>query len=374
MRIPFCKADIGPLEKSLVEEVMKSGYLSNGPMLEKFEELFSKYIEVPHAIAVNSGTSALHLAVKALGLGRGDEVITTPFSFVASSNCLMMEGVRPVFSDIDPFTYNLDPSQIEEKITDRTRAILPVDIFGYPVDMDKIRLISKRYGLSIIEDSCQALGSEYKCRRVGGNADIAAFAFFPNKQITTGEGGMVVTSYDQLGNLCRVMRSHGRTGGGTEETYDLAGHNYKMPELSAALGVGQMIRIDEIMQKRRKVKGLYANRLEGMEGVKFQRVESFVSNNAYAFTVEIEEDIRELVIMNLRESGIASKPHFPPIHLQEFYARPLGYKEGDFPVTERISKRVLALPFYGDLSESEIDYVASKLEKTIKDSTQRKSI
>ncbi len=361
--VPLCKPDISSLEKEKVMDVLKSGYLSNGPKLREFEKRVSEYLRVPYALGVNSGTSALHLAVRSLGLKEGDEVITTPFSFIASSNCLLMENVKPIFIDIDKNTYNLNPNLIEEKITSKTRAILPIDIFGHSVDMDKILEVSRKYNLPILEDSCEALGSKYKGERIGAKSTIATFGFFPNKQITTGEGGMVITSDKGLAKLCKSMRAHGRNESEEWLSHDRLGYNYKLDEMSAALGVAQMERIDEILEKRKNVAENYIEKMNSIEDIVLPHEEDYSDKTWFTFVIRFKNNVRKEVIKYLNNSNIECRDYFSPIHLQPFYKKKFDHKEGDFPITEEISRKTLALPFYGDLKEEEINYVVGKLKE-----------
>lgn len=360
--IPLSSQDITDLEIERVVNVLKSPILSRGPELKEFEERVASYIDVPYAIAVNSGTSALHLAVKALGLKEGDEVITTPLSFIASTSCLMMERVTPVFSDVDLETGNLDPAQIEEKITSKTKAILVVDYFGYPCDMDKIMEIAKKHNLYVIEDSCEAIGTEYKGERVGKKADIATFAFFPNKQITTGEGGMIVTSNKKIAKLCRSMRHHGSADNGWAIN-ERIGYNYWINELSCALGCVQMQRIDEILKKREKVANTYIDKLKDMPGIRLPPKLPDMKVSWYIFFIQVDQKIRDDLIKYLQERGVSSREYFPCIHTQPFYKEKFGFTGGEFPNAEKFSKETIALPFYSNLKEEDINYVVKNLKE-----------
>jgi len=364
-KVSLSSPDITELEIQKVIEVLRTPNLSRGPKTKEFEEMMASFMGVPHAISVNSGTSGLHLAVKSLGLGDGDEVITTPLSFISSGNVLLMERAKPVFVDIDLTTYNIDPEKIEESITPRTKAILPVDIFGYPVDMDGIEAIAEKHGLYVIEDACNAIGAKYKGVRVGGRSDISVLAFYPNKQITTGEGGMILTSDEETANLCRSMRCHGNEASKSWVACERLGYNYHMDEMSAALGVAQLSRIDEILEKRRKVAEMYKERLNGLEGISLRQESPEVEVSWFIFPVRIHSD-RDLVMDRLRQSGVECREYFPAIHLQPFYRRKLGYREGDFPIAEEITSQNVALPFYNNLREEDVDYVVDKLKKAIK--------
>jgi perosamine synthetase len=357
--------DITDIEINEVLEVLKSRHLSQGPKIEQFEKIFSEYIGCKYAIAVNSGTSALHLVVRGLGLKEGDEVITTPFSFVASSNCLLMEKVNPIFVDIDEKTYNINPDLIEKKINEKTKAILVVHVFGYPADMDKINKIAKKHNLFVIEDACEALGAESGHKRVGNSSTASVFAFYPNKQITTGEGGIILTNNDELARLCKSMRNQGRNDFGEWLKYERLGFNYRLDEMSAALGIGQMKRVKEILQKREDIANLYMQKLKNIKGVFLPYLSSEVKKSWFVFTIQVNPEIRDKLMKSLQEQGISCRNYFPPIHLEPFYRELFNYNAGDFPITEKISKKNIALPFYNQLTEEEIDYIVEQLKKLI---------
>lgn len=365
MKVRLSKPFIGKEEIDAVIAVMQSGTLSLGPKLEEFEKMFADYIGAKHAIAVNSGTSGLHLIVKALGIKEGDEVITTPFSFIASANVALFEGAKPVFVDIDKNTYNMDPSKIEEAITPKTRAILPVHVFGQACDMDPIISIAKKYNLKIIEDSCEAIGARYKNKKAGTFGDASVFAFYPNKQITTGEGGMIVTNNDEIATLCRSYRNQGR------DTMAWLGHarmgyNYRLDEMSCALGVEQLKKIETILNMRKNVAEKYLKKLAHNKNVILPIVPSYNRESWFVFVIQVRAGInRNRVIDLLKERGVASNIYFPPIHLQKFYKENFGFKEGDFPITEEISNRTIALPFFTEITDDEIDYVCKNLVEAI---------
>jgi len=367
MKVHLSSPDISSKEIEAVASVMRGRTLSMGPMVTRFENLLAGYLGVKNAVAVNSGTSGLHLAVRALGIGKGDEVITTPFSFIASSNCLLFEQAVPVFVDIDPLTLNINADLIEKKITRRTKAILPVHVFGHPAEMDKILTIADKYGLMVIEDACEALGARYHNKMAGSEGDVSVFAFYPNKQITTGEGGIIATNSDHIASLCRSMRNQGRGRTGAWLEHQILGYNYRMCELCAAVGVAQMERIDEILEKRRKVASEYNKRLCCIDGVKVPYVAEDVQMSWFVYVVRFSEQLDRNRIMNfLQERGIDCRPYFQPIHLQPLYRDLFGYREGDFPVCEHEAKSTLALPFYNNLSTSQIDYVVETLQTAIK--------
>jgi perosamine synthetase len=365
MNIPLARPDITDLERRYVLEVLTTPYLSLGPRLVEFEKRLANYAGVKYAVAVNSGTSALHLVVRALEVGEGDEVITTPFSFIASANCILFERARPVFVDIEPFTLNIDPSLVEKAITHRTKAILAVDVFGHPVQWDRLSALAEAYHLRLIEDSAEALGSEYHGQRCGSFGDAAVFGFYPNKQITTGEGGAVLTSDDAIAQLCRSMRNQGRSEGDEWLQHSRLGYNYRLSEINCALGIAQLERIEEMLRARERVARLYNERLEGLTQVRVPRVESGVKMSYFVYVIRLSDDYtredRDRILRELRTRGIGCSDYFTPIHLQPVY-RALGYREGDFPVTEAAAGRTIALPFYNSLREEEIGYTVSQLK------------
>ncbi|MCR4431991.1 MAG: DegT/DnrJ/EryC1/StrS family aminotransferase [Tepidanaerobacteraceae bacterium] len=367
MKISLSKPDITEKEIDVVAEVLRSGILSIGPKIVEFEEKFAGYIGVKHAVAVNSGTSGLHLLVKALDIKEQDEVITTPFSFIASSNCILFERAKPVFVDIDPHSLNLDIDLIESRITEKTKAILAVDAFGHPVDIKKIRQIAEKYGLKVIEDACEAVGSEYDGIKAGSMADGAVFAFYPNKQMTTAEGGMIVTNDDEVAELCRSLRSQGRAVTGLWLEHERLGYNYRMSELHAALGIVQLERLDEFIRKRALVAEKYNQRFKDVEGVRVPYIDKKVTRMSwFVYVIQLDSSIdRNKVMKHLLDSGIGCRPYFTPIHLQPFYREMFGYKPGDFPVTERIASSTISLPFHNNLSDEEIDYVVEKVREGI---------
>ena len=366
MRVPLSGPDITEREIELVNQVLRTPYLSMGPMVERFEAAMADYVGTKHAVAVSSGTAGLHLCVKAARIGQGDEVITTPFSFISSANCILFERGIPVFVDIDSTTLNLDVETIEERITPRTKAILPVHIFGQPCEMEKIMAIAAKHDLFVIEDACEALGAEYKGKKVGTFGHSAVFAFYPNKQMTTGEGGVVVTDDDQWAHLFRSLRNQGRGKDGGWLSHERLGYNYRLDEMSSALGVAQLERIEELLAKRAKVAEMYNRRLSGMEGVEVPYISPQVKMSWFLYVIRLWPEIdRERVMARLEEKGVPSRPYFPPIHLQPLYREGFGFQEGDFPLTERVSRSTLALPFYGRLDEESVDYICEVLKEAI---------
>lgn len=366
MEIPLARPDITEHEIQAVVSVLRTPQLSLGPKLQEFEQKIASYAGVRYAVAVNSGTSALHLIIRALEIKEGDEVITTPFSFVASSNCLLFERVRPVFVDIDPQTLNIDVRQIEPKITEKTKAILAVDIFGHPAEWDELERIAWKYNVKLIEDSAEALGAAYRGRKAGSFGDAAVFAFYPNKQITTGEGGVVLTNSEKIAKLCRSLRNQGR-GEGTEWLqHERLGYNYRLSDINCVLGIAQLERLDEILRKRERVAQMYNERLRKVQSVHIPYVAPHVKISWFVYVIRLSEKHtqtdRDRVIEGLRGRGIQCGKYFSPIHLQPFYRELFGYKPGDFPVTESVAARTIALPFYNDLTEDQIDYVVTALK------------
>lgn len=370
MKIHLSRPDITKKEIECVTAVLKTPSLSLGPKLPAFEAQIARYIGAKHAVAVNSGTSGLHLCVRSLGIKDGDEVITTPFSFVASANCILFERATPVFVDIDPSTLNIDTKKIEDKITPKTKALLIVHVFGYPAQMDEILAIAKKHNLKVIEDACEALGAEFGGRKVGAVGDCGVFAFYPNKQITTGEGGIIVTNNDLIDNLCRSMRNQGRDPNSAWLEHREIGFNYRLSDINCALGIAQLQRIEEILKKRNAIALLYWQRLKDS---KFLELLCEDNSNAirswFVYVIRLNKKFsredRDVVIAKLRKQGIECGIYFPCIHLQPFYANKFGYKRGDFPVAESVSDRAIALPFYNKLKEEEIDYVCDNLKDIV---------
>jgi perosamine synthetase len=364
--IPLSRPDIGPREEELVLQVLRSGILGLGPMLRRFEELFAAFIGTEHAVAVSSGTAGLHMAVRIAGVGEGDEVITSPVSFVASANCALFERARPVFADVDERTFNLDPDQVEALIGPRTRAILPVHIFGYPADMTRIGEIAARHGLAVIEDACEAVGSEHAGRRVGTSGHPAAFAFYPNKQMTTGEGGMVTTDDGAYAAQVRSLANQGRSDTGDWLEHDRLGFNYRMDEMSAAVGVAQTERLTEILAARAQVAQRYGRLLAGIPGVELPCPDLAGDRRSwFVYVVRLAASLdRNAVMAALQERGVHCKPYLPAIHLQPFY-RSLGHREGELPVAEAIARSTLALPFHTRLGAEDQEHVAAALAEVI---------
>ncbi|AFQ45948.1 DegT/DnrJ/EryC1/StrS family aminotransferase [Desulfosporosinus meridiei] len=364
--IPLARPDITEKEKQAVLAVLDSNQLSLGPKLNEFEEKMAAYAGTQYAIACNSGTSGLHMIIAALGIKDGDEVITTSFSFISSSNCMLFERAKPVFVDIDEKTYNLDTAQIEEKITARTKAILPVHVFGQPANMNDIRRIALKHGLAIIEDSCEAIGAEWNGKKAGTMSNAGVFAFYPNKQMTTGEGGVVVTNNENLAELCYSLRNQGRGIDTQWLDHVRLGYNYRISDICCALGIAQLERIDEILAKRQRAADLYMEKLKNVKGVILPAIDERAKMSWFVFVIRFEPWIdRNLVMQNLLDRGIGCRPYFTAIHLQPFYREMFGYKEGDLPVTEHVARGTLAIPFFNNITEEQIDRVVAEVRRAI---------
>ena len=380
--------DLSDAERDAVAAVLRTPNLSMGGEILAFEEVVRRYTGSKHAIGVSSGTAGLHLCVRAAGIGEGDLVITTPFSFVASSNVLLYERAVPVYVDVEPLTGNLDPVQVQQAAADlaqsgsaakrwlprqgvprssRLKAILPVDVFGQPADMDAIAATARQHDLKVIQDSCEALGAEYKGRPAGVQGDYGVFAFYPNKQITTGEGGLIVTDDDQAAAMMRAMRNQGRAPGDTWLQHTYLGYNYRLDEMSATLGRVQMGRLDELLAKRQRVAGWYVERLAEIPFVEPPQVVANTSRVSwFVYVVRFAPGIdRDAVAQALGRLGVPARPYFLPIHLQPYMVERFGCKPGDYPVTEDLGRRSLALPFSGVMSEAQVEYVCRSLSQVI---------
>ncbi|MBU0490777.1 MAG: DegT/DnrJ/EryC1/StrS family aminotransferase [Chloroflexi bacterium] len=386
--IPMSGPDLTPAEIEAVTAVLHTPHLSFGPRLTEFETQLAAYVGARHAVAVSSGTAGLHLVVIAAGVRDGDLVITTPFSFIASANCILYERGIPVFVDVDPVTGNMDPALVAEAVHDiahspptanrwlphalrsqpaatsgRLKAILPVHAFGQPADMAPIQDTARQHGLSVIEDACEALGAAYQGCRAGTLGDAAVLAFYPNKQITTGEGGMIVTDNDDWAALFRSLRNQGRDVFDVWLNHTRLGYNYRLDEMSAALGLAQLQRIDELLARRAQVAAWYDERLSELAWVKQPAIVPTTTRMSwFVYVVQIEPPTsRDEVMRRLADAGIPSRPYFTPIHLQPFYRQRFGYQRGDFPVTEHLGDVSLALPFSSRMSQAQVDQVYEQL-------------
>ncbi|MCY7376405.1 MAG: DegT/DnrJ/EryC1/StrS family aminotransferase [Pyrinomonadaceae bacterium] len=370
MRIPLSAPDISESEINAVVEVLRSPRLSLGPKLVEFERNAAEYAGAKYGIAINSGTSGLHLCVRAIGLKADDEVITTPFSFVASANVLLYEKAIPVFVDIDEETLNIDPKKIEAAITPKTKAIMVVHVFGRPSPMREIAEIAARYNLKIIEDACEAIGAEYENRRVGNIGDGGVFAFYPNKQMTTGEGGMLVTNDDFIAAQAKMLRNQGRDSSAEWFEHIALGYNYRLSEINCALGIEQLKRLDSMLNEREAAARKYDARLKNNPHLILPELE-FPNGRVswFVYVVRLRENFtraqRDSIVGAMQKSGIGCGRYFAPIHLQPFYAASFGFRAGDFPVAERAAERVMALPFFNKVTDAQIEEVSATLEKLI---------
>ena len=387
--IPMSSPDLTDAEREAVAAVLRTPNLSMGEEILKFERAFESFSGSRHAIGVSSGTAGLHLCVRAAGVGEGDLVITTPFSFVASANVLLFEKALPVFVDVDPMTGNIDPDLVDAAITEivqgeaaakkwlprkgirpggRLKAILPVDVFGQPAEMDTLQKLGRSHGLKIVEDSCEALGASYKGRPAGTMGDYGVFAFYPNKQITTGEGAVIVTDDDQAATYMRALRNQGRAPGDTWLQHTHLGYNYRLDEMSAALGRVQLTRLEEMVLKRAQIAEWYAERLAEIPGVEApQVVPSTTRMSWFVYVVRFAPGLdRDGLAQILGERGIPARPYFLPIHLQPYMVEHFGYLEGDFPVTEDLGRRSLALPFSSVMNESQVERVCQELRQALR--------
>jgi perosamine synthetase len=364
--VPMSAPDITEDDVTAVAEVVRSGQLALGPRCVEFEKRLAQYVGVRHAVAVSSGTAALHLLVRGLGVGDGDEVLVPSFTFAASVNAILYERATPVFVDVEPYTYNLDPADMEGKITPRTRAIMAVDVFGHPAPWQELSDIASRHGLAVIDDACEGLGAEYRGRRLGGFGSGAAFAFYPNKQITAGEGGVIVTDDNDLAGYARSARNQGR-GDGPWLEHARLGYNYRLDEMSAALVGSQLARVETALQKRARVAAMYGERLVGVSGVRLPHVEPFVRMSWFVYVVTLAQGIDGArVIAEMERRRVPVRVYFMPIHMQP-YIQALGLGACSLPVTESLAGKTLALPFHSNLSKEEIDLVVSALESSIRE-------
>ncbi len=347
--IPLSRPDLTKADRDAVAKVLRTPTLSLGPRVPEFEERLARWMGVKHAVAVANGTAGLHLCVRALDLARGDEVITTPFSFVASANVILYEGARPVFVDIDEETLNLDVKAIPAAVTSRTRAVLPVHVFGLPCEIGEVMKLARKHGLRVVEDSCEAIGATFRGRKVGTFGESAVFAFYPNKQMTTGEGGIIVTNEKELCDLFRSLRNQGRPADGGWLEHPRMGYNYRLDEMSAALGGSQIRRIDAMLRLRTQVAARYHELLAKVPGVRTLGCPPHMTRSWFVYVVRLPMGTdRDRVMSRLRGKGVSCAKYFPCIHLQP-YMRELGYREGQFPVCERVARETLALPFHNRL-------------------------
>ena len=366
--IPLARPVLGEPEERAVLDVLRSGQLSLGPRVPAFERAFAARVGAPWASAVSSGTAGLHLALRAVGVKDGDEVLTSPFSFVASANAAIYERARPVFADIDPVTLNLDPQAAAAAVTARTRALLPVHIFGYPADMPAFERLAREHDLGIVEDACEALGAVHADGiAVGGRGHPAVFGFYANKQLTTGEGGMVTLEDETLKGRIDSERNQGRAPDMGWLDHDRLGFNYRLSDIACALGLAQLERLDDMLAARGRVAGLYREALAGIEDLGLPCPDSGGERRGwFVFVVQLPHGVdRDATIRALAAKGIQSKPYLPAIHLMSFYRERFGYREGEFPVCEDVAKRSLALPFFPEMSEGQLARVGEGLRAVL---------
>ncbi len=388
--------DISEEDREAVNSVIHTTYLSMGPWIDRFENAIRAVTMRKHAIAVNSGTAGLHLAIRAVGIQRGDIVITTPFSFVASTNAILFENALPVFVDVDPVTGNLDVEQLKMAVNDlsaggerarkwlprklpryfddagseifpRLKALLPVDVFGQPADMDTVMSVAREYNLPVIEDSCEALGAMYKNIPAGKQGDIGIFAFYPNKQITTGEGGMIVTDNDDYAACMQALRNQGRAPGDNWLQHTLLGYNYRLDEMSAALGASQVKRLDSLLAARQNVADLYTRHLANIPGIEpLTVVPSTTRMSWFVYVVRVSQGVDRMKVADrLAAKGVPVRPYFLPIHLQPYMVERFGYRPGDYPITEDLGDRGLALPFSGVMRADQVEMVCEALRESL---------
>ncbi|NMB58661.1 MAG: DegT/DnrJ/EryC1/StrS family aminotransferase [Chloroflexi bacterium] len=394
--VPMSSPDISEEDREAVNSVIHTTYLSMGPWIDRFENAIRAVTMRKHAIAVNSGTAGLHLAIRAVGIQRGDIVITTPFSFVASTNAILFENALPVFVDVDPVTGNLDVEQLKMAVNDlsaggerarkwlprklpryfndagseiypRLKALLPVDVFGQPADMDTVMSVAREYNLPVIEDSCEALGAMYKNIPAGKQGDIGIFAFYPNKQITTGEGGMIVTDNDDYAACMQALRNQGRAPGDNWLQHTLLGYNYRLDEMSAALGASQVKRLESLLAARQNVADLYTRHLANIQGIEpLTVVPSTTRMSWFVYVVRVSQGVDRMKVADrLAAKGVPVRPYFLPIHLQPYMVERFGYRPGDYPITEDLGDRGLALPFSGVMRADQVEMVCEALRESL---------
>lgn len=368
MKINLSRPDINEADIEAVCEVLRTPNLALGPKMAEFEKKIAAYAGRKYAVAVNSGTSALFLCMKALGIGPGDEVITTPFTFIASVNCILMVGAKPVLVDIDPRNLNIDPAGIEEKITDRTKAVLPVVVFGNPAGLDEVCRIAQKHNLPVIEDSCEGIGSELKGKKVGSFGTMSTFAFYPNKQITTGEGGMIVTDDEKLAQMCISLRNQGRSIGGGWLGHERMGYNFRLSDINCALGITQLGRLEEFIEKRQRAAKWYQEKLASDSRLIVPVAPDDCRMSWFVFVIRLIDKYaqnRDHILKAMTEAGIGVSNYFPPVTLQPFMIEQFGYKDGDFPLSDAICKSTIAVPFYNNLKKNEVETVCDTLQKCL---------
>jgi perosamine synthetase len=367
--VPLSRPWLDEREEKLVVEVLRSGRLSLGPWIDRFEEQVAERVDAPYAAAVSSGTAGLHLLCKIAGIGPGDEVITSPLSFVASANCFILEGATPVFADVDPVTLNMAAAAVEVAVTERTRAIVAVDMFGYPCELDELRAIADRHGLTLIEDACESLGAEYKQRPLGAHGPAAVFAFYPNKQMATGEGGVVTTHAEEEWQLLRSLRNQGRSyeeeGGWFH--HSRLGMNYRWTDVQAAIGLAQLEKLDRILELRAAAAARYGELLVDVDGVEAPAPDDADHRRSwFVYVVKLDRGVdRDAVMSALRRGGIATAEYVPCIHLQPYMRERYGFADGLCPVAEETASRTLALPFFTQIEADDQERVVEVLRAAL---------
>jgi perosamine synthetase len=366
-RVPLSRPHLDERDEELVLEVLRSGRLSLGPAIQRFEELFAERVGAPYAAAVSSGTAGLHMLCHIAGVREGDEVITSPVSFVATANCFIFEGGHPVFADVDPQTLNLEPAAVEASITGRTKGIVAVDMFGYPCELDELRAIAERHGLFLIDDSCEALGAEYHGAPVGSHGISGAFGFYPNKQITTGEGGIVTTHSEEEGELLKSLRNQGRSYDSRWFHHVRLGFNYRITDLQAALGIAQLEKLDRLLALRSEVAARYGQLLESVDGVEPPLADDGDHRRSwFVYVIKIAEGIdRDAVLERLAAQGIEAGLYVPAVHLQPYMRERYGFAEGMCPVAEDACSRTVALPFFPQLEAEDQALVVDALREAV---------
>jgi perosamine synthetase len=364
--IPLARPVIGDRERELVDEVLRSRQLSLGPTVTRFERMWAERIGVRHAVACSSGTAGLHCCLHAAGIGPGDEVITSSFSFVASANVIVYTGATPVFAEVDPLTYNMDPAAVEAAITPRTKAILIVDIFGYPAEVPALVDIAHRHGLAIVEDACQSIDGDYDGRKLGTFGHPAVYGFYANKQLTTAEGGVILTDDEDLYRQLKSLTNQGRSDDGAWLVHSRLGFNYRLSDVHAAIGIAQIERLDWMQDARARIAGTYQDRMAGIDGVT-PMYEGPQLRSWFVYAPRLDGDLdRDRIIGRLEADGVSAKPYLPCIHLQPYYREDHGHAPGELPVTEAISASTIALPFFCEMTDEQVERVCDSMARAIR--------
>ena len=364
--IPLARPVIGDRERELVDAVLRSRQLSLGPTVTQFEQMWADRLGVKHAVACSSGTAGLHCCLHALGIGPGDEVITSSFSFVASANVILYTGATPVFAEVDPLTFNMDPAAVEAAITPRTKAILIVDIFGYPAEVPALVDIAERHGLGIVEDACQSIDGDYNGKKLGTFGHPAVYGFYANKQLTTAEGGVILTDSDALYTQLKSLTNQGRSDDGAWLVHSRLGFNYRLSDVHAAIGIAQIERLDWMQDARARISGMYQERMAHIDGVT-PMYEGPQRRSWFVYAPRLDADLdRDRIIGRLEAEGVSAKPYLPCIHLQPYYREEHGHAPGELPITEAISASTIALPFFCEMTDDQVDRVCQATDRAIK--------